>query len=136
MKRNTQPIRPASLLPEELAALRKKLLVERERLAAAYERDLSLAQSVTEGGGEDHEELAEIDVERERLYGYSEQDFETLRLVEEALQRMDQGTYGRCLETGGPIPLARLWAIPWARYRADVQERIENAEPTANAATY
>jgi DnaK suppressor protein len=133
MKRSTKFVRPASLLPEELAALREKLIVEQDRLAADYERDLASAQALVEDGGEDHEELAEIDFEREQLYGYSEQDWETLRLVEEALQRMDEGTYGRCLETGEPIPLARLWAIPWARYRAEVQEKVELAESLAVA---
>jgi RNA polymerase-binding transcription factor len=136
MIRNTKVTRPPShvLFPEELEALREKLIAERERIAEDYERDLASAQAIQEEAGEDPEELAEIGVEREQLYGYSEQDYETLQLVAEALQRMDEGTYGRCLETGEPIPLERLWAIPWARYRADVQERIENAEIAKRAA--
>jgi len=36
--------------------------------------------------------------------------------IEAALARMDNGTYGRCLECGEPIPLERLEALPSAEY--------------------
>ena len=34
--------------------------------------------------------------------------------VEEALMRLRDGTYGRCLSCGRPIPEGRLEALPWA----------------------
>ncbi|MEO7663546.1 MAG: TraR/DksA C4-type zinc finger protein [Candidatus Limnocylindrales bacterium] len=37
-----------------------------------------------------------------------------LRLVEEALARLDSGTYGTCVECGKPTGNERLEAIPWA----------------------
>lgn len=112
----------------ELAALRARLVEERDRIAQEYRRDLSAAQSIQQEGTEDLEELAELDVERDQLFACSEQDRERLRLIEEALQRLDAGTYGFCLASGQPMPIERLRAIPWARYATDVQERIENAE--------
>jgi DnaK suppressor protein len=117
-----------ALGPAELAELREKLMAERDRIEADYKHEIAEAQSLQEDGVEDFEELAAKETDRDQLYTYSEEDRETLRLIEEALQRMDDGTYGFCLETGEPIPLERLRAIPWARYRADVQERIERAE--------
>jgi len=119
----TQPMPPG-----ELAALRARLVAERDRIAEEYRRDVTAAQSIQEEGTEDLEELAEMDVEREQLFAYSEQDHDRLRLIEEALQRMDTGTYGFCLSSGQPIPIERLRAIPWARYCAGVQERIESGE--------
>jgi RNA polymerase-binding transcription factor DksA len=104
------------------------LVKERAWMTEEYRRDVAAAQSIQEEGTEDFEELAEIEVEREQLFAYSEQDRERLRLIEEALQRMDAGTYGFCLSSGLPIPLERLRAIPWVRYRADVQERLERGE--------
>jgi DnaK suppressor protein len=121
------------LSPRDLAALRGKLLEERDRLAAEYEHDITAAQAIQEEGMEDFEELATMDVDREQLFAWSEQDRETLRLIEEALQRMDDGTYGVCLESGLPIPVNRLRAIPWARFRAEVQERFERGELAAIA---
>lgn len=121
--------RPLPWIPQrDLAALRRKLIEERDRVMAEYERDITAAQSIQEEGVEEFEELAEMDAEREQLFAYSEQDRETLRLIEEALQRMDDGTYGLCLWSGRPIPLNRLRAIPWARYGTDVQERIEGGK--------
>jgi RNA polymerase-binding protein DksA len=124
-----QPRRAAPVFsPQQLGALRKKLTQERERIVLAYHRDLSAAQSIQEEGAEDLEELASMEVDREFLFARSEEDRETLLLIEEALQRMDEGTYGLCQWSGEPIPLPRLRLIPWARYSAEVQARVESGE--------
>lgn len=44
-----------------------------------------------------------------------------LALVDEALARLDEGTYGRCLDCGKPIPPERLEALPWAARCIDCQ---------------
>lgn len=48
-----------------------------------------------------------------------------LKLIDEALKRIDEGTYGVCLYSGKPIPKARLQAIPYARYTVEAQEELE-----------
>ena len=47
-----------------------------------------------------------------------------LRMVEEALDRLDSGEYGNCLNCEEPIPPKRLMALPWARYCVTCQERL------------
>jgi DnaK suppressor protein len=42
-------------------------------------------------------------------------DYDQLRLVEEALERMRRGGFGVCQQCGEPISRKRLQAIPWAR---------------------
>jgi len=42
-------------------------------------------------------------------------DAKILQAIEEALVRMDKGTYGICRDCGDPIAAARLLAIPWTR---------------------
>ena len=42
-------------------------------------------------------------------------DAKILQAIEEALQRMEQGTYGICRDCGDPVAPARLQAIPWTR---------------------
>jgi DnaK suppressor protein len=42
-------------------------------------------------------------------------DAKILQAIEEALLRMDQGTYGNCRDCGETIAAARLNAIPWTR---------------------
>lgn len=92
------------LAPKDLAELRRRLIEERDRRLADYARDITAVQS------------------------------ETLRLIEEALQRIDEGTYGLCVACGEPIPLNRLRTVPWARYGTAVQARIETGELPERAA--
>lgn len=49
----------------------------------------------------------------------------TLQLVNEALQRMDAGTYGTCQRCGKEIPEKRLRAVPEAKYDVECQALIE-----------
>jgi DnaK suppressor protein len=48
--------------------------------------------------------------------------------IEEALQRIDEGTYGFCEETGEPISIKRLEARPIATLSIEAQERHERRE--------
>ncbi|WP_041917471.1 TraR/DksA family transcriptional regulator [Neorickettsia sennetsu] len=45
--------------------------------------------------------------------------------IDEALERMEQGVYGYCEETGDEIGFGRLDLEPTARYCVDVQERLD-----------
>ncbi|MHC4520208.1 MAG: TraR/DksA family transcriptional regulator [Planctomycetota bacterium] len=45
--------------------------------------------------------------------------------VDEALDRIDEGTYGICLGTGEPIGKLRLRAIPWAKYSVEFASLLE-----------
>lgn len=52
-------------------------------------------------------------------------DQDALYEVEEALKRIEKGTFGVCEITGNPIPKARLEAIPWTRFTVDAQAQLE-----------
>jgi DnaK suppressor protein len=49
-------------------------------------------------------------------------DYTQLRLVDEALDRLNSGDYGVCLACEEPIPAKRLRALPWARFCVPCQE--------------
>ena len=51
-------------------------------------------------------------------------DIKLLREVNDALLRIDRGTYGVCAECEEPISAKRLDALPWARYCVTCQELI------------
>ena len=53
------------------------------------------------------------------------QEQDALYEIEEALKRVDAGTYGICEMSGNPIPQARLEAIPFARFTVECQTQIE-----------
>jgi len=48
-----------------------------------------------------------------------------LKKIDQALQRIDEGTYGTCLATGKPIAKARLEARPWTRYCVEYARLVE-----------
>jgi DnaK suppressor protein len=50
-------------------------------------------------------------------------DAKILQAIEEALRRIDQGTYGICRDCGEPIAEARLRAIPWTRVCITCKEK-------------
>jgi DnaK suppressor protein len=102
---------------------RELLAGERERVERALARaddedeatDPAEADPGTEMVGEELEdELAE------RLR-------EELEAIDRAEKRLEQGTYGLSVESGRPIPDARLETIPWAERTADEQERYERS---------
>ena len=53
-----------------------------------------------------------------------------LREVEQALDRLDRGEYGCCLECEEPIAAKRLRAVPWTRYCLSCQEKAGPLYPT------
>lgn len=50
---------------------------------------------------------------------------QTLRQIQEAIERIHNGEYGHCLNCGEPITAKRLAAVPWARYCVKCQEMKE-----------
>lgn len=106
--------------------LRRRLVSEREKILTLYQEDVHAAREIQEEGTEDFEELATMDVDRELLLALSESERERIQEIDDALQRMDEGTYGICQQSGRPIDLARLREIPWARYCVEHQKMVED----------
>jgi RNA polymerase-binding transcription factor DksA len=52
-------------------------------------------------------------------------DQDAIYEIEEALKRIEKGTFGICELTGKPIPRARLDAIPWTRFTVEAQAQLE-----------
>src|ERR1700722_5510317 len=52
-------------------------------------------------------------------------EYEIIRQIERALQKIDENTYGVCDITGKEIPLARLEAVPYANMTVEAQDKLE-----------
>jgi len=63
--------------------------------------------------------------EREFNLGLLEGEQRLLREINQALRRIEEGTYGICLGTGKAIPIARLRAKPWAKYTVEYARMLE-----------
>ena len=73
----------------------------------------------------DTEEQSVTDFAQEMDFALMEMKAQTLIRIDEALQRVDQGTYGTCDDCGRDIAEARLSAVPFALMCRDCQEREE-----------
>ena len=56
-------------------------------------------------------------------------EYTQLRQIQEALDRLQLGDYGVCLDCEEPIPAKRLRAVPWAKYCVTCQERVADCPP-------
>ena len=63
--------------------------------------------------------------DRQLMMGLGEKEFGKLRLVEEAIKKLDEGQYGICLECEELISEERLTVIPFASYCVDCLELME-----------
>jgi RNA polymerase-binding protein DksA len=102
-------------------ALRQRLLDERERISAALEylhveNAGSMRDESEETTTDNHlAETASVTLDREIDYSLEGASSQVLAEIDDALARMDAGTYGVCVTCGSPIGADRLEAIPWAR---------------------
>jgi len=70
-------------------------------------------------------DLGTDNYEQEFALGLMDSERRLLTEIDEALQRIEDGTYGICQGTGEPIPKPRLEAQPWARYCVEYARRVE-----------
>jgi DnaK suppressor protein len=107
------------------ARARQLLARERERIEsslAASKRESDMEVSgLDQHPADDADRLQQDDID----VTLDDQAREELEAVERAERRLEEGTYGLSIESGEPIPAARLEAIPWAERTAEEQERYE-----------
>lgn len=63
--------------------------------------------------------------ELENTLGLMDSERRILEEIDEALERIGNGTYGICVGSGNPIPKARLLAIPWAKHCVEYASMLE-----------
>jgi RNA polymerase-binding protein DksA len=73
----------------------------------------------------DEEEQSMTDFVRDMDFALMQMESETLRQINDALVRLDEGTYGTCGDCGENIAEARLKALPFALLCRDCQESLE-----------
>jgi DnaK suppressor protein len=108
---------------------RRKLLAWRAELLKESEETL---ESLQEGGVQEPDLADRASAEMERALELRTRDRarKLIAKIDAALQRIEDGSYGYCEETGEPISLKRLEARPIATLSLEAQERHERMERT------
>lgn len=105
--------------------LREQLILQRQEIKDLYEHDLREGQRASDEGSEDVVDRANSAYNREFMFSLSGTERDMLFMIEEALERLEDGDFGTCSNCSNDIPVARLKAVPWARYCIDCQELDE-----------
>jgi len=109
---------------EALLKLRQVLLQRRDAMRRVLEGDLTALAELSLASG-DLADAALDSAHEEVTSQMAEVEGRELVQIEEALQRFDDKTYGLCVECDKPVPLARLQALPYARFCIDCQRQSE-----------
>ncbi len=109
---------------EQLIKLRQMLVKRRDALRKALAGDLSELNELNQGTG-DVADFA-LDIAHEEISSQlAEAESRELVQIDNALDRMSSGTYGRCEGCNRPIPTARLNALPYATLCIECQREEE-----------
>ena len=130
--KNTQTTTTAAAGNRRYNELKQMLLGRRRELQAQVQdkmRDVRATGEVTKLSEVfDAGESSEADIQEDIELALIQMKSETLSRVDDALTRLEQGTYGNCFECGEEIAEKRLKALPFAVRCKDCEEARENAE--------
>ncbi len=118
---------------KDLQHFKEKLLLEKKRVfdEMGEIQQENLKTSIADQSGENSRysyhlgDTASLAYGREFSMGLAERQQKYLEQIDEALQRISDGTYGTCLVTGDPIPIERLEEVPVAKYSVRGKEILE-----------
>ena len=111
----------------QLKAFEKKLTARYQELQATVQRNLR-DRPASDDRAADIGDIATTTYEKEIVFGQNASVFQHLRLSEEALRRIGDGTFGYCTLCESEISPQRLGAVPWTPYCIGCQEQLERSQ--------
>jgi DnaK suppressor protein len=112
---------------EAMAKMRQVLITRRDALRKALAGDLSLLKALREQSSGDVVDFALDSAQDEINSQLAEVESRELSNIEAALEKMREGSYGRCEGCNDNIPLVRLQALPYATYCINCQQEMERS---------
>lgn len=112
--------KPSSYQPF-IDTLRKK----QHELLDSFERDKEAGNALPDDGIQDLADKAASAYSKELNFSLSDGERNLLMLIDEAFNRIKDGSFGKCTNCGNIIGEKRLQAVPWTPYCIDCQELQE-----------
>jgi DnaK suppressor protein len=113
---------------QQLLAQRRALL---QQMAEQRGGTISRVDVAAEHFEHPEDSPAEVSTVRELEFALGERETAELEQIDEALQRIEAGTYGQCIACGVDIPASRLHAAPEAARCIDCQDKQEHRHTSA-----
>jgi len=110
---------------DALKSLKDVLITRRDALKRALAGDLSALKDLAEQTKGDVVDVALDSAQDEISSQLAEVESRELGSIDQALDRMKDGTYGKCEGCNSNIPLARLQALPYATCCIECQRKLE-----------
>jgi DnaK suppressor protein len=110
---------------KKLEYFKKRLETRQQELRRMVTRTEQDGRTVDEGSAQDVADKAANSYNKEFLFHQSNNDRQLLQMVDTALTRMREGSFGECISCGEEINAKRLEAVPWTRHCIECQEKLE-----------
>lgn len=125
--------KPKKMPKKDLKKYKELLLKAREEVGGelSHRTDEALKQSQREASGDlsgysyHMADMASDNYDREFALGRATEEQKILYLIDEALKRMEEGTYGSCLQCEKAISKKRLAVLPYSELCIECQEKNE-----------
>ncbi len=108
---------------------KQRLLAKEQELEARRRQVGASARAPGDEPGRDSGDESVNNERKEEQFRDADADWTVLNQVREALQRIEDGTFGQCLVDGEAIEEKRLEAIPWTPYCLKHQQELEGDRP-------
>ena len=113
---------------KKLETFKKKLETRQQELRRTVVRNEQDGRTADEDTAQDIADRAANSYTKEFLFSQSNNDRQLLQMVDGALGRIREGTFGECVSCGKEINAKRLEAVPWTRHCIECQEKLEKGE--------
>ena len=110
---------------KKLENFKKRLETRQKELRHMVTRNQQDGRAADEEATQDVADRAASSYTKEFLFHQSNNDRQLLQMVENALSRIREGTFGECISCGKEINPKRLEAVPWTRHCIECQEKLE-----------
>ena len=113
---------------KKLEQFKKRLETRQHELRNMVSRNDQEGRSADQEATQDIADRAASSYNKEFLFSQSNNDRQLLLMVEGALARIREGSFGECISCGKEINPKRLEAVPWTRHCIECQEKLEKGQ--------
>jgi len=113
---------------KKLDFFKKKLEERQQQIRRNVSRVEQDGRSSDQDSAQDIADKAANSYNKEFLFHQSNNERQLLQMVEGALSRIRDGSFGQCISCGNEINPKRLEAVPWTRYCIACQEKLEQGQ--------
>ncbi len=121
----SQDFRSDTMDKKKLEGFKKRLETRQQELRRTVSRTQADGRSADEDTAQDIADRAASSYTKEFLFSQSNNERQLLQMVDKALARIREGSFGECIHCGKEINAKRLEAVPWTRHCIECQEKLE-----------